>query len=443
MATPASVDQVVQVGIASADGTRVPATRRLPGVSIDVRPSVVRQSFRAKGSNVNTADVIHRMSAEGDWEGPLDYNQILYPFETLLGEVNNTPAQIGSTGCWVWEYIPVSFGADLHPKTLSVEMGWSEAAQIADYVRMISAELDFGADALNMRGALLGMFPEDDQTLTASQTSNEIQKIIVTADAGTYTITFSGQTTADIDFDATASELEEILTDLSNIPVGGVNVTGGPGDDTGSAPYFIEFTGTLGGANQAEVTTDVTNLGLGAGAGTAVVSTTQAGGVASALTTVAQRPVSRMQVDVYVDDTAGALGTTKVTSAYNAGFSIGAKWAAFFAMNTDFPSFQDLVHIAADISGRFSTAHNAQSRALYNEIASNPTKFVRIEAIGENIGTSADEMIRVDFAAKFGTPEKQELDGAVFGYNYNWGVIHDSDLGSAWKLRVQNRLSAL
>lgn len=150
-----------------------------------------------------------------------------------------------------------------------------------------------------------------------------------------------------------------------------------------------------------------------------------------------------MQADVYVDSVYSSIGTTKVTSAFNAGFDVGAKWAAFFAMNTDFPSFQDLVHIGADVSGRFSTAHNSQSRTLYNEIATNPTKFVRIEVVGENIGASADEMIRIDFAAHFGAPEPQELDGAVFGYNYNFGVIHDADLGYAWKATVVNRRTAL
>lgn len=441
MATRAAVDQVVQIGIETVPGTPVPATRRLPGVTIDVRPSIVRQQFRAKGYNVNTADVIHRMSAEGTWEGPLDYNQIIYPMAALIGEKNNAPAQIGVTQGYTWEFQPLSTGADPYPKTLTVQTGDSEAAQIASYVRMISADFDFGADALNMNGNLLGMFPDDDETLTASVTSNEIWQLVIDATSGTYTLTYGGNETAAIDFDATPAELLNALTDLPNVNIGDFQVTGGPGNSGGTTPYFIEGIGALAGTNLTPPTVDDTLLVGGGAAGT--LTTTQAGGAASALTSIAQRPVSRMQVDVYIDDVYSAIGTTKVTSAYNSGFSVGAKWAAFFAMNTDFPSFQDLVHIAADVTGRFSTAHNAQSRTLFNEISSNPTKYVRIKAVGANIGSAADEMIQIDFAAHFGVPEQQELDGAVFGYNYNWGVIHDPDLGYAWKMTVVNRLTTL
>jgi hypothetical protein len=435
MSTRAQVDQIVQVGVELTSGTRVAATRRLPGVTIDVRPSIVRQQFRAKGYNVNTADVIHRMSAEGTWEGPLDFNQIIYPLATLIGEANNTPAQIGATDGWTWEFTPLSTGSDPYPKTLSVETGDSEAVQLAKYVRMISASFDFGADALNMSGNLLGYFPEDSQTLTSLTDEHQLITKSGTVTAGTFTITYAGQTTSALAYNATAVTILAALEALSNLAPGDVVLYGGPISTT---PLRIVFQGTLKGTNVAAVTVDSSSL---TGGGTYVPTTDIAGG--AAITSVAQRPVSRMQADVYVDDTFGAIGTTKVTSAYNAGFEVGAKWAAFFAMNTDYPSFQDLVHIGADVSGRFSTAHNAQSRALYNAIATNPTKFIRIEVIGANIGTNADEMIRIDFAAHFGAPEPQELDGAVFGYNYNWGVIHDPDFGGAWKATIVNRLTTL
>ena len=435
MATRASVDQVVQVGVELTSGTRVAATRRLPGVTIDVRPSITRQQFRAKGFNVNTADVIHRMMAEGTWEGPLDFNQIIYPMATLIGEANNAPAQIGATAGFTWEFFPISSGSDPWPKTLSVETGDSEAVQVAAYVRMISASFDFGADALNMSGNLLGEFPDDDEVLTALTDEHQLITKSGTVSGGTFTITYSAQTTSAIAYNATNATILAALEALSNLAPGDVVLYGGP---VNTSPLRIVFQGTLAGTNVAAITVDSTSL---TGGGSYVPTTDIAGG--AAITSVAQRPVSRMQADVYVDDTAGAIGTTKVEKAYNAGFDVGAKWAAFFAMNTDFPSFADLVHIASDVTGRFSTAHGTQSRTLYNEIASNPTKFIRIKVVGENIGVAADEMIQIDFAAHFGAPEPQELDGAVFGYNYNWGVIHDPDLGFAWKMTVVNRLTQL
>lgn len=57
---------------------------------------------------------------------------------------------------------------------------------------------------------------------------------------GTLTLTYSGQTTAALDWDATAAEVKTALDNLSNIEVGDVVVTGGPWP---TAPIGITFSG--------------------------------------------------------------------------------------------------------------------------------------------------------------------------------------------------------
>lgn len=57
---------------------------------------------------------------------------------------------------------------------------------------------------------------------------------------GTFTLTWSGQTTSSLDYDATAAEVESALAALSNIGSGNVTVTGDPG-----GPWIVEFTVAL------------------------------------------------------------------------------------------------------------------------------------------------------------------------------------------------------
>lgn len=85
-----------------------------------------------------------------------------------------------------------------------------------------------------------------------------------------FTITYSGQTTASIDDDATAAQVQAALEALSNLAPGDVVVTGGP---LGTGPFTLTFGGTLVDTNVAEVTTTPTG-----GTGTVVVATTTAGG---------------------------------------------------------------------------------------------------------------------------------------------------------------------
>lgn len=108
--------------------------------------------------------------------------------------------------------------------------------------------------------------------------TNEIQSVTVDATSGTYTLTYAGQTTAALDFDAAASAVQAALEALSNIGAGNVSVTGGPGDSGGTTPYLVEFIGDLANTNVAQMT--ATDVDLAGGGDSVAVATTQAGGAA-------------------------------------------------------------------------------------------------------------------------------------------------------------------
>lgn len=112
--------------------------------------------------------------------------------------------------------------------------------------------------------------------------TNEVQTITVDATGGTFTITYSGQTTSATAYNASASTVQTNLVALSNIDSGDVTVTGGPGDAGGTTPYVLTFGGALAQKDVAAVTTNAGSLT--GGAGTATVATSTAGPVGTALT---------------------------------------------------------------------------------------------------------------------------------------------------------------
>lgn len=91
-----------------------------------------------------------------------------------------------------------------------------------------------------------------------------------TPTGGTFTITYSAQTTAPIPYNATAAQVQAALEALSNIAPGDVFVTGGPGPDT---PYVLTWGGTLLGAITAPTATG-TGLTGGSTPGVTVTETT-------------------------------------------------------------------------------------------------------------------------------------------------------------------------
>lgn len=164
-----------------------------------------------------------------------------------------------------------------------------------------------GPYTVTFQGALAGT---DVAELTASATglqgTDEIQHLTVDATNGDYTLTFSGQTTAAIDHDAVAADVQAALVALSNIAPGDVVVTGGPGDSGGTTPYILTFGGTLSDQNVATITTDATNLT--GGASTAVITTPTPGAAPSVTPATSVAGVDSTSDDDYVS-------TLEVTAA--------------------------------------------------------------------------------------------------------------------------------
>lgn len=86
--------------------------------------------------------------------------------------------------------------------------------------------------------------------LSDDDTFNSVQQVVVVADSGTFTLTFSGQTTGNIAYNADAATVLAALEALSNIDPGDIAVTGVAKDWT--VKFFDESAATMTG--------DATNL---------------------------------------------------------------------------------------------------------------------------------------------------------------------------------------
>lgn len=106
--------------------------------------------------------------------------------------------------------------------------------------------------------------------------ASEGQTVTLDATAGTFALTFDGETTAAIAYNAAASAVQSALLALSNLQSGDVTVTGNAG-----GPYTVTFAGQYAGQNVPALVSDVSALEKGAGgagSGTATVATVGAGG---------------------------------------------------------------------------------------------------------------------------------------------------------------------
>jgi hypothetical protein len=107
-----------------------------------------------------------------------------------------------------------------------------------------TAPIPFNPSDREMLTALQGLPSIGQSDVSVKSTfSVDSQKIKLVGEptGGTFTLTFDGQTTAPIAYDATASEVQTALTALSNINPGDISV--GSDDEWEHSPYHVAFGG--------------------------------------------------------------------------------------------------------------------------------------------------------------------------------------------------------
>jgi len=109
--------------------------------------------------------------------------------------------------------------------------------------------------------------------IVADGKSNESQLVTITGApaGGSFTLSYGGQTTGNIPFNATAAGVKSAVGGLSTVGSGNVQVTGSPG-----GPYTVTFQGSLAGADVAAMT--ASGAGLTGGTAPAVAVTTGVAG---------------------------------------------------------------------------------------------------------------------------------------------------------------------
>lgn len=161
----------------------------------------------------------------------------LFPDSTRLGRATrpSTPVTANSSK-------PIN---EVQEETVTATGG----SRTLDYDGQVTSALAFDASAATITSALeaLSNVGVGDVLVEQRESSSEVQTETITATGGTRTLTFSGQTTSALNFDATASQIQTALEALSNVNPGDISVSG-------SGPFVYTFSGQYANVNVPTIT---------------------------------------------------------------------------------------------------------------------------------------------------------------------------------------------
>lgn len=434
MSENASVSQATQLGPEVTPGTAVAATKRLQATSFNIAPDGAIAAFTPVGQKYQTLALPGKEWSKVDVDGVGSYPDLAYLLSMAVKKV--TPSN-PNAGVYLYDFAPSGTLEDV-VQTFTGEKGNRARAGRVKNLFLNDLSLAWDRDKVTVKGAGMGKAWEDDVPLSTSATYT-LTAGASPPTAGTFTLTYSGQTTAGIAFDATPAQVQAALEALSTVGAGNVSValtTLGPHLDTANSVYTITFKRALGG--QA-ITLTGTFSGLTA-SGTIALA---AGTVGAAATNVAAVPILGQQIDVWMDDTSGALGTTKLTRAFKGEWSLSGRFNTVWPVNSAESSFVATVEKATGAMFKFTHAYDDVGAALLTTMRAGDTKFIRWKATGALIASTYRYYAQLDMAAKVSKVITFEDADGVYSVGLEFALVDDSGWGKPFRWQVENAVASL
>jgi len=327
MTIPATLQQVVQIGVETTPGTAVAANKLLQAVEIAPGIKANVQSFRPRGAKFPTVAALGRNWTEAKIGGQAVYTDIVYLLAGILAY--QAPTQQGTSQAYKWTFTPDQSAADTI-KTFTIEHGSAVRAGKFSYGLVNSFGLKFDRSQAEFSGSMLGQNYQDGISLTTSPTAIE--------------------------------------------PV----------------------------------------------------------------------PILPMHIDVFLDDSAAEIGTTKIEMENLQGsFEISDRFGAVWPINSSLSSFGAHVETVPKTTLKLFLAANAIGMSPLAAMQNGDKRWIRIKATGPVADTTYNYSFQLDICGTVTeVGEFSDQDG-VYALEWTFQATYDAAWGKALSCEVINKLSTL
>jgi hypothetical protein len=162
-------------------------------------------------------------------------------------------------------------------------------------------------------------------------------------------------------------------------------------------------------------------------------------------TAVALAPCPGANVNIYIDPTSAALGTTQFLRAFTFEYEYSSGFDGFWPLNRANVSYAGHVDTTPKNTCKFLLEADAAGMGVYTHLRAGDTVYVRFDAVGPIIELAITYAIQHDMAIKLLSVSEFKDEGGIFAIEYTGEIIEDAAWasGQSQKLTVTNKLTAL
>jgi hypothetical protein len=443
-----TISQTVKLADEATKGT-APTTGYVQlssmGWAFTIDPTI--QNFRPAGQKYTTVTALNREVTTMSLDGIPTYTEIIYPLSSVLTEAEYTAAAgttsaaagsrvMGASGNH-WFFMPSNRYAD-NPLSYTIYKGNVSYSEVSSYVQVTDFNLLINRADTSLGGSAMG------QALTTGGTmiGNELQTLSVNATAVTYTLTYAGQTTAAIAFDATEDDVLAALELLSTIPVGALRVE----QTVDAAPqrtYTIQFGGSLGETAVADITVTDSTTG---GTGVTVVETT----AGAAISTVSLQPILPTEVCVYaftaaqtdINDATNEVAANQLTELMEVEWTVGSRYTPKWVIDCTSSSYAAMVESEPTMQLRLRQQANEEGMTSLTNMRAGSTRFFRIRCTGIALGTDNYELT-IDFAGQVVEASELSDEDGVYAVEWTFDGVPELANEGPVEISVVNNLTSI
>ncbi|HXF54827.1 MAG TPA: hypothetical protein VNK52_11955, partial [Hyphomicrobiaceae bacterium] len=154
-------------------------------------------------------------------------------------------------------------------------------------------------------------------------------------------------------------------------------------------------------------------------------------------------PVLPTQVDVYLDNTAAGIGTTKFTRVLSAELNISDRFGQVWPLDSSLSGFAAHVETEPTVTLALTLAADAQGMGPLTAMRNGDKRFIRLKATGPNIETGNDYLFQIDMCGVVSEVGDFSDEDGVYAIQWTFRATYDSGWGKAMEVQVDNKLSAL
>lgn len=163
-------------------------------------------------------------------------------------------------------------------------------------------------------------------------------------------------------------------------------------------------------------------------------------------TGVEDMPILPTHLDVYLDPTSAALGTTKLTRDFNAVFRVTNRFAPVWPINSTLASYGAHVEIEPTVQLELTMEADSQGMGpLATYARAGATAYIRLAAVSTLLAgaTTAKYQLLIDLAGKVSDINAFDDNDGIKVLTYTFDGVYDTAWGKAFTIGLQNKTATL